>query len=114
MLFALTLKPSSLVISNRRCGWFMYVLFLYLGTGASSSELKPVELNESIINMLPYNMSFKANILTKKYTILEKMAMVPSYRNCDCPLAIPTTINRCVTTFIYQPLIYLHSFLRCS
>lgn len=73
MLFALTLKPSSLVISNRRCGWFMYVLFLYLGTGASSSELKPVELNESITHMLPYNMSLKANILTKKHTILEKM-----------------------------------------
>lgn len=98
MLFALTLKPSSLVISNRRCGWFMYVLFLYLGTGASSSELKPVKLNESITNMLPYNMSFKANILTKKYTVLEKMVL--SYRNCDCPLALPTTINSCVTSFI--------------
>lgn len=43
MLSALTLKPSSLLISKRRCGWFMYILFLCLGAGASSSELKPVE-----------------------------------------------------------------------
>lgn len=41
MLLAWTLKPSSLVISKRRCGWFMYVLFLCLGAGESSSELKP-------------------------------------------------------------------------
>jgi len=46
MLFAFTLKPSSLVISKRRWGWFMYV-FLCLSAGASSSELKPVDLNES-------------------------------------------------------------------
>lgn len=44
MLLALTLKPSSLVISNRRWGWFMYVLAVGLGGGgASSSELKPAK-----------------------------------------------------------------------
>lgn len=42
MLLALTLKPSSLVISKRRWGWFMYVLFLCLGADESSSELNPV------------------------------------------------------------------------
>lgn len=41
MLLALTLKPSSLVISKRRWGWFIYVRFLCLGPNASSSELNP-------------------------------------------------------------------------
>ena len=45
MLLAFTLNPSSLVISKRRWGWFMYVLFLCLVAGASSSELKPVQVN---------------------------------------------------------------------
>lgn len=42
MLLALTVKPSSLVISKRRWGWFIYVRFLCLGPKASSSELNPV------------------------------------------------------------------------
>lgn len=50
ILLALTLKPSSLVISKRRWGWFMYVLFLCLSTGASSSELKPAELSQRVIS----------------------------------------------------------------
>lgn len=41
MLLALTVKPSSLVISKRRWGWFIYVRFLCLGPKASSSELNP-------------------------------------------------------------------------